>query len=151
MITDSIDPRLEEIDDSLYRVAVRALVLSNGKMLAVKEVDGGDWWAIPGGGVDYGESLKDCLIRELQEELGLAKESIVSDFQIIHTTVGKIVNGIPRMNVFFKVLVPENEIKPTDHVETWGWFTEEEFMQLNTNPSYDKPSLAKIIFNESKI
>ncbi len=47
----NIDPRLEEIDDSLYRVAVRALIISGGKMLAVKEVDGGGWWAISGGGV----------------------------------------------------------------------------------------------------
>ncbi len=38
-----VDPRLEEIDDSLYRVAVRALIVSDNKMLAVREVDGGDW------------------------------------------------------------------------------------------------------------
>ena len=142
----NIDSRLEEIDDSLYRVAVRALIVSEGRMLAVKEVDGGDWWAIPGGGVTYGESLKDCILREISEEIGVSPPSVSSDFQIVHYTIGKIVNGVPRMNVFFKVSVPEGEITPTNHIEKWGWFTEDEFKELEIHPSYDKANLAKIIF-----
>jgi 8-oxo-dGTP pyrophosphatase MutT (NUDIX family) len=141
-----IDPRLAEIDDSLYRVAVRALIVSDNKMLAVKEVDGGDWWAIPGGGVDYGESLKACLLREINEEIGVADSSVSSDFQIVYYSIGKVVNGVPRMNVFFKVSVPTAEVIKTDQVEKWGWFTEDEFMELGMNPSYDKAELAKIIF-----
>lgn len=141
-----IDPRLEEIDDSLYRVAVRALIVTDNKVLAVKEVNGGDWWAIPGGGVDYGESLKDCLLREVKEEIGVSSDSVSSDFQIIHYNIGKVVNSVPRMNVFFKVSVPQDEITKTDHVEKWGWFTENEFMQLGMNPSYDKTELAKVTF-----
>ena len=141
-----IDPRLEEIDDALYRVAVRALVVSGDKILAVKEVDGGDWWAIPGGGVDYGESLKDCLLREIEEEIGVLSDSVLSDFKIIYHNIGKIVNGVPRMNVFFKVSVPGDKIIKTDHVEKWGWFTQDEFMELGMNPSYDKTELAKVAF-----
>lgn len=141
-----VDPRLEEIDDSLYRVAVRALVVSDNKILAVKEVDGGDWWAIPGGGVDYGESLKDCLLREVKEEIGVLSDSVASDFEIIHYNIGKVVNGVPRMNVFFKVSVPEDKIIKTDHVETWGWFTQDQFIELEMHSSYDKAELAKIAF-----
>lgn len=141
-----IDLRLEEIDDSLYRVAVRALVVSDDKMLAVKELDGGDWWAIPGGGVEYGESLKDCLLREIKEEIGVTSSSVSSDFQIIHYDIGKVVNGVPRMNVFFKVSLPKDEIIKTNHVEKWGWFTVDDFMELEMNPSYDKVELAKVIF-----
>lgn len=141
-----IDPRLEKIDDSLYRVAVRALIVSDNKILIVKELDGGDWWAIPGGGVDYGESLKDCLLREIGEEIGVQSSSVSSDFQIVHYNIGKVVNGVPRMNVFFKVSVPENEIIKTDDVEKWEWFTRNEFMELGLNPSYDKAELADVIF-----
>ena len=141
-----IDPRLAEIDDSLYRVAVRALIVSDNKMLAVNEVDGDDWWAIPGGGVDYGESLKACLLREINEEIGVAEPSVSSNFQIVHYSIGKVVNGVPRMNVFFKVSVPPDEVIKTDQVEKWGWFTENEFMELEMNPSYDKVELAKTIF-----
>jgi 8-oxo-dGTP pyrophosphatase MutT (NUDIX family) len=141
-----VDPRLEEIDDSLYRVAARALIISDNKILAVKEVDGGDWWAIPGGGVDYGESLKNCLLREINEEIGVLSTSVASDFQIVHYNIGKVVNGVPRMNVFFKVSMPKDEIIKTDHVEKWGWFARYEFMELGMNPSYDKSELANIIF-----
>ncbi|MGC1177002.1 MAG: NUDIX hydrolase [Candidatus Saccharimonadales bacterium] len=141
-----IDPRLEEIDDSLYRVAIRALIVSDSRILAVKEVDGGDWWAIPGGGVDYGETLKDCLLREIKEEIGVQDSSISGDFEIIHYNIGKVVNGVPRMNVYFKVSVPEDEIIKTNHVEKWGWFTQDEFMELGMNPSYDKAELARVAF-----
>ena len=50
------------------------------------------------------------------------------------------------MNVYFKVSVPSDGIIKTDHVEKWGWFTQDEFMGLAMNPSYDKDELAKIIF-----
>jgi 8-oxo-dGTP pyrophosphatase MutT (NUDIX family) len=109
-------------------------------------VDGGDWWTIPGGGVDYGESLKDCLLREIKEEIGVLSSSVSSDFKIVHYSIGKVVNGIPRMNVFFRVSVPQDEVVKTDHVEKWGWFTVDEFMKLEMHPSYDKVELAKVIF-----
>jgi 8-oxo-dGTP pyrophosphatase MutT (NUDIX family) len=142
-----IDPRLNDIDDSLYRVAVRALIVHGDKMLAVKEVDGGDWWAIPGGGVDYGEDLQTCFLREIEEELGVPAESVKGDFQIVHHNIGKVVNGIPRMNIFFRATIREDDIKQTAHVEKWGWFTKEDFLTLDMNPSYNKAELATIIFS----
>ncbi len=130
----------------MYRVAVRALVLHDDKILAVKEVDS-QQWSIPGGGVDYGEDLKAGLLREIEEELGISAESVSSDFQIIHYDIGNIVNGVPRMNIFFTVSVPEDRIKTTSHVEEWGWFTRDEFMELDTNPSHDKAELIEVIFS----
>jgi ADP-ribose pyrophosphatase YjhB (NUDIX family) len=57
-----IDSRLNDIDDCLYRVAARVLVVQNDKVLLVRESDD-DWWAMPGGGVDHGESIESTLIR----------------------------------------------------------------------------------------
>lgn len=142
-----VDPRLEVIDDSLYRVAVRALIVNDNKILLVKEFDGGGWWAIPGGGIDYGETLEDSLLREIEEEIGVPAASVSCDFQIIHHTIGKVVNGIPRMNVYFKVSIPEDKIKKTAHVEQFMWFTKKEFLNLDLNPSYNKPDLSQIIFS----
>lgn len=59
------------------RIGVRAIIYKDGKILAVrhKSKETGqakDWWAIPGGGLDPGETLEDGLRREMEEELGVA-------------------------------------------------------------------------------
>lgn len=60
--------------DYLYRVALRALIRNDkGEILIVKEKSH-DWWDLPGGGLDYGESIEDGLKRELVEEVGLTGE-----------------------------------------------------------------------------
>ncbi len=57
--------------DSLIRVSLKAVILDDeGQILVVKE-NGRDWWDIPGGGLDHGETIKDALARELFEEISL--------------------------------------------------------------------------------
>ena len=57
--------------DSLIRVSLKAVILDEkGRILVVKE-RGRDWWDIPGGGIDHGETLKEALSRELREEVSL--------------------------------------------------------------------------------
>lgn len=145
-----IDPRLHDIDDCLYRVAIRVLIVQNNKVLLVKELE--MWWAFPGGGVNYGETIESTLVREVEEELGVPAKEAASDYQITHYSIGNVVNGIPRMNLFFKASVPEELLKKTDHVEKWGWFSKDEFLKLDMNPSYDKARLGNVIFgNEEKV
>jgi 8-oxo-dGTP pyrophosphatase MutT (NUDIX family) len=142
-----IDPRLNDIDDCLYRVAVRVLIVQDGRILLVKESVGGTWWALPGGGVDHGETVESSLVREVEEELGVPAQAISSDFQIVHYNIGNIVNGIPRMNLFFKVAIQKELLQKTSHVEKWAWFTKDEFLQLDMHPSYDKIELTRVIFS----
>src|SRR5688572_16329171 len=97
-----IDPRLNEIDDCLYRVAARVLVVQDDKILLVKEASD-DWWALPGGGIDHGETIESTVTREVEEELGVSAGEVSSDFQIVYYSIGSVVNAVPRMNLFFKV------------------------------------------------
>lgn len=58
--------------DYLFRVSMKALIINDdGDILVVKE-SGRDWWDLPGGGMDHGESIKDAIRRELYEEVSLA-------------------------------------------------------------------------------
>ncbi len=143
-----IDPRLNNIDDCLYRVAAKAIIVQNDKVLLVKEIPE-TWWGFPGGGIYHGESVETALLRELQEELGVEPHDINTNFEIAYHTIGAVVNNIPRMNIYFRVKVPKDSIKKTDHVSGWQWFTREEFMKLSMSPSYkDRSILSKVIFNE---
>ena len=51
------------------RKACRGIVISNGMILLTYEVNT-DQWFIPGGGLESGESLEACCVRELAEETG---------------------------------------------------------------------------------
>ena len=51
------------------RAACRGIVVEDGKILLTYNVNA-DLWMIPGGGVEPGESLEDCVVRELEEETG---------------------------------------------------------------------------------
>jgi 8-oxo-dGTP diphosphatase len=63
------------------RISSRGVVLKDGKLLCVrqKSYEGSisktnNYWCIPGGGIDAGESLVDCCAREMFEETGIKAE-----------------------------------------------------------------------------
>ena len=57
------------------RIRVSALLGWRGQILLCRqEKPGKEYWLLPGGGVDMGESLTDALNRELSEELGIDDE-----------------------------------------------------------------------------
>ena len=60
-----------EPTDYLYRISIKCLVRNeNNDVLVVKEA-GRDWWDLPGGGMDHGETIKSVIAREMKEEVNL--------------------------------------------------------------------------------
>jgi 8-oxo-dGTP diphosphatase len=56
------------------RVRVCGLLIRDGKLLLARHTAAfgeGAFWVPPGGGLEYGEKIKDCLVREFAEETGL--------------------------------------------------------------------------------
>lgn len=57
------------------RNAAKALIIRNGKMLAIKISDGKvEWYIMPGGGQDAEELLPEAACREVAEEMGIRVE-----------------------------------------------------------------------------
>lgn len=58
-----------------FTIRVYGLLEQDGKVLAIRErIAGEEYLKFPGGGLEFGEGLRDCLKREFQEELSLGIE-----------------------------------------------------------------------------
>jgi 8-oxo-dGTP diphosphatase len=52
------------------RVCVRAVIINNNSIV-LNEFNDGEYYNLPGGGAEPGESIKDAVVREVKEETGL--------------------------------------------------------------------------------
>lgn len=83
------------------RVRVRACGLcwkDESLLLVNHEIQSGNFWAPPGGGVEFGETIEQTLIREFQEETGL--DIVVRNFRFGFEFIKGSLHGI---ELFFDV------------------------------------------------
>lgn len=83
------------------RQSAKALLTASDRVLLVKErhTDGSEFWTLPGGGVEHGESVTTALSRELLEELRCPVD-IGSRVQTLwYSHVGPY-RGVSRWHVF---------------------------------------------------
>jgi 8-oxo-dGTP diphosphatase len=78
----------------ITNVAVGVLVKPDGRVLYAQRLEGkpyAGWWEFPGGKQEQGETMRQALNRELQEELGIqvqrATQWVVRDHVYPHATV----------------------------------------------------------------
>lgn len=60
-------------DLQLFRVGVSAVIFEGSRVLLALRRDI-DWWNLPGGGMEAGETVEQALLREVREETGLEVE-----------------------------------------------------------------------------
>ena len=91
------------------RLAARALILQDNRLLLVNAYPGGrsDLWCAPGGGVEAGASLHDNLRREVHEETGLTitvgDPALINEFHDPAT-------GFHQVDIFFRCAVTGGEV-----------------------------------------
>jgi len=61
-------------EEKKFIIKVRAIILHEGKMLVVRHPHDTSFAALPGGKLEWGEDIRECLVREIIEELGVKPE-----------------------------------------------------------------------------
>lgn len=117
------------------RVAVGAVIIHQNKVLLVLrgKAPAKDKWAIPGGSVKLGETLKTAAEREVLEETGLqikAGEVIYAFDAIHHDEAGRIQYHYVILDLEAEALDPTQPLIPADDVRDAGWFTLAELDEL---------------------
>lgn len=126
------------------KVGSAVLVEKDGKYLLGKRNKENlkGYWIIPGGGVSWGETIKEAAVREIKEETGL-------DIELVRFLGHKEVMNLPEdyhTVVFFHLArATSGELKPSDDLSDAGFFSISEMKEMKLADS------AEIIFREMGI
>lgn len=119
---------MQNIQNSFYRVSVKALILDeNKRFLLTKEKNGK--WELPGGGLDFGENPKEGLSREIKEEMGLDIKRV--DDNPSYFLTAKRDDGLWTANVIFLADLKHLNFKKSDECIEIRFFTKEEALKEN--------------------
>lgn len=100
------------------RRAVRAVVVDGeGNVLLIRARDTtmpelGEWWELPGGGLEAGESVAQAVIRELWEEVGLRTTDSQIEYPTWQRATGYPFHGGWRLQVESVLTVRVSEVRP---------------------------------------
>ena len=106
------EPHLTPMKQRSPRLAARALILVDDRLLLVNAYPGGvsDLWCAPGGGVNSGTSLHENLIREVYEETGLgicvSAPALINEFHDPAT-------GFHQVDLYFHCQITAGQLNPT--------------------------------------
>jgi 8-oxo-dGTP diphosphatase len=125
-------------DSERTRVAAYALSVDPaGRILLCRispSVAPGEIWTLPGGGLEFGESPRAAVLRELDEESGYHGE-VVALADVFDRVVADASSGgrLHAIRIVYHVRVtggdPRDEIDGS--TDTCGWFSPQEARQLN--------------------
>lgn len=119
-------------------LAVGAVVFKDDKVLLVKrgKAPARNMWAIPGGKVELGETLKEAAQRELLEETGIRIKAgnPVYSFEVIkRDPAGKILFHYFIVDLEAQYL--SGDITAADDAKDAAWISEEDLNKINVNPN----------------
>lgn len=103
-------------------MCVGALVWGrDGRVLLVRTTKWRGLWGVPGGKVEWGETLLDAVQREFREEVGLRLE----DVQYAQTQESVLSEEFHKpahmLLVDFLATTGDHDVKPNEEIEEWAW------------------------------
>ncbi|MEU6552076.1 NUDIX hydrolase [Streptomyces sp. NPDC046915] len=100
-----------------------AVIVNDGKLLMIRrsEREGDLLWALPGGGIEAGETPEEAAVREALEETGLKVEAITVIGQRIHPKTGRDMSYTA-----CRVIDGEAHVADADELDAIEWITLDE-------------------------
>lgn len=115
-----------------YLSVVCAIILKNNQVLAVKRSETqrlAGYWEFPGGKVEFEETEKNAIIREIEEELSIGVVPIMTLTPVWWQGESELIQLIPIVCEF-----PEGEIVLQEHAE-FRWLGIKDFPSMNWAPA----------------
>lgn len=111
---------------------VRALIIKDRKIL-VCQTSGRDYYFLPGGHIEFGETMQDALRRELLEEMGarIIRAQFIGGIENLFEQDGEKKHEV---SFVFQVDIDANEIMAKEEHISFFWFTIDEFINGNFVP-----------------
>jgi ADP-ribose pyrophosphatase YjhB (NUDIX family) len=88
-------------------VRCRGIIVNNDRLLGVKHTSDSEHYALPGGHLEWGENIHDCLKREIIEELGV--EPQIGRLLYINNYIDT--NSIQSIEFFFEIINSDSFIE----------------------------------------
>lgn len=118
--------QLKQLREPFYRVAVKALIFDADRRLAVV-INKNGLAELPGGGWERGESIPDCIRREVREETCGVVTKVGS---IVLVARGKSGHGWPVLRLVLSAEVEDSAIlQPGNGMQAVRFLTKEEFVR----------------------
>jgi 8-oxo-dGTP diphosphatase len=111
-----MDNEVQKFYGNRLRVRACGICVKDDSILMVNHtISNQDFWAPPGGGIQFGEKATDCVIREFSEEVGLS-------IQIRNFLFGCefIQHPLHAIELFFDVLTLDSDLKLGSDPEPGG-------------------------------
>ncbi len=111
-------------------IALKACIFNEGRLLLVKRVSndkvGGGTWETAGGKLDFGETLEEALIREVQEETSL----LIKPRDLLYATTFFTDPSRQMVMLVYLANVQEGTVSLSDEHTDYIWATKEETRSL---------------------
>jgi ADP-ribose pyrophosphatase YjhB (NUDIX family) len=137
-------PRIDYVDDpnapranSVVPSVVAAIEDDQGRILLVHKTDN-DLWALPGGGHDIGESIRDTVVREVKEETGYDVEvtAIVGTYTSPNHVMAYDDGEVrQQFSICFAARVVGGERRTSSESKEVEWVAAERIADLGMHPS----------------
>lgn len=143
------------------RNSAKAVIIRDRKLLVIKNTtDGQNWYILPGGGQDHGESLEDALKRECMEEASIQVE--VGDILFVRDYISKnhefaeTENDAHQVEFMFQCTIAEGvQPKMGDVIDQWQtgvqWLPLHRLSEFDLYPSVLREALSEGISETASI